>query len=535
MWCLQLLLLFTLATSACPESNNDDVDFIPVLSTLLSSDLTLTQPIQVATTSIHPDGNQLGLGGRVAQRENCWNKLKKYTRIMMTDGVAQSERVLTISKYYLRCARGIPYNEYILELGALSDDPASLKAASYNYLNGLTTEAQTLHEYYDIQRKEISNPETGIYEIPTLDRRVSPTRVGGKGNYYLTTIAHLEHHADQLEYLSFNNKLPSVYLEVVAAIRHVVVPQVARSNVNSAEPGVPCIYVSPRERVDCIDKVRQNTFLLAPWMIDLMRGTFNRLIYMPKALPRSYKNPFCLNPDLDYKTLEDRYLEGDVLQIDKLMTDVCLSELRRFAQEGTIFYDFKKSYFGAYLDEGVREFDWINILISEFRERFPRVIGDMNLSTAWFYKYDSLESHAGGIGIHADQAAVNINIWLTEEDANLDKSSGGLVIYDTAPPQDEVYDDEKFFVWNQDIMEGFREKWLNEHGAKNVTVPYKENRAAVFDSKRLHATDAYHFKLDYTKRRINLTLLFGDGRNQEGETSEVVKMSNRLYKNENTL
>ena len=32
------------------------------------------------------------------------------------------------------------------------------------------------------------------------------------------------------------------------------------------------------------------------------------------------------------------------------------------------------------------------------------------------------------------QAAVNLNFWLTPEDANLDKKSGGLVIYTQKPP-----------------------------------------------------------------------------------------------------
>ncbi|GMH84430.1 hypothetical protein TrST_g2119 [Triparma strigata] len=518
--------------SHTPSHFNSTVDkeSIPVMSHLLTTDLTFTHAIQVTTTSIHSDGNQLGLTGRIAQMDNCWRKLKKYTRVMMVDGVGESERVLTISKYCLRCTRGIPYNEYVLDLGSLSSDPAALKGASYSYINGMTNDARLLHEYYEIQQNEILGPE-GIFNIPTLDRFVPPTEVGGKGNFYLTTIAHLEHHAEQLEYLVSVHKLPNLYLEVVATIRHIVVPQIASSSTSSSAPGVPCVYVSSSERSGCVEGVRRSTFLLAPWMIDQMRGSFNRLLYMPKAVPRSYKNPFCLNPELDWKTLEDRYLEGDVLQIDSLMTDVCLRELRRFAQEGTLFYDFKRSYFGAYLDEGVREFDWINILIDEFRERFPRVIGSMPLSTAWFYKYDSLESHAGGIGIHADQAAVNINIWLTEDDANLDKTSGGLVIYDTAPPREEVYDPEKFFVWNQDIMEGYRQNWLKEHGAKNITVPFKENRAAVFDSKRLHATDTYHFKPGYTNRRINLTLLFGDGRDQEGKTDEVEKMSNKVFKN----
>ena len=38
---------------------------------------------------------------------------------------------------------------------------------------------------------------------------------------------------------------------------------------------------------------------------------------------------------------------------------------------------------------------------------------------------------------------------------------------------------------------------------------YKQNRCAMFDSKRLHETAKYNFKEGYKNRRINLTLLFG--------------------------
>lgn len=39
-----------------------------------------------------------------------------------------------------------------------------------------------------------------------------------------------------------------------------------------------------------------------------------------------------------------------------------------------------------------------------------------------------------GIGVHADHAAVNLNFWVTPDEANLDPSSGGLVVYPKAPP-----------------------------------------------------------------------------------------------------
>lgn len=39
-----------------------------------------------------------------------------------------------------------------------------------------------------------------------------------------------------------------------------------------------------------------------------------------------------------------------------------------------------------------------------------------------------------GISVHADSASVNLNFWVTPDEANLDPSSGGLIIYPKAPP-----------------------------------------------------------------------------------------------------
>ena len=53
----------------------------------------------------------------------------------------------------------------------------------------------------------------------------------------MTSIHHLEHMADQLEYLINLEKLPIQFMDSVATIRHIVVPQVARagkSNVSVA-------------------------------------------------------------------------------------------------------------------------------------------------------------------------------------------------------------------------------------------------------------------------------------------------------------
>ena len=42
-----------------------------------------------------------------------------------------------------------------------------------------------------------------------------------------------------------------------------------------------------------------------------------------------------------------------------------------------------------------------------------------------------------------------------------------------------------------------------------MTVPYRANRAVIFDSDLFHETDQIAFKEGYLNRRINITMLYG--------------------------
>ena len=82
-------------------------------------------------------------------------------------------------------------------------------------------------------------------------------------------------------------------------------------------------------------------------------------------------------------------------------------------------------------------------------------------------------SFSAYISIHADQAKVNINVWLTPDAASLDKENGGLVIYDKTPPQDEVFG-EGLDKWNNDLFESDRGEWLRDNDAQSINVPYRQ-------------------------------------------------------------
>jgi hypothetical protein len=117
----------------------------------------------------------------------------------------------------------------------------------------------------------------------------------------------------------------------------------------------------------------------------------------------------------------------------------------------------------------------------------------------WAYKYDS---HCSGIGVHADAAAINVNFWTTPDAANLSPGAGGLAIYTHDAPRTWSY---KHFNHDHARIKAY----LESVGAQKITVPYRANRAVIFDSGLFHATDTFRFREGYENRRVNLTMLYG--------------------------
>ena len=103
----------------------------------------------------------------------------------------------------------------------------------------------------------------------------------------------------------------------------------------------------------------------------------------------------------------------------------------------------------------------------------------------WAYKYDSRaykdDNGLTGIKAHADQAAINVNFWITPESGNLDKNSGGLKIWNKLPPSN--WD---FSAYNSLDRSPKIKEMLDSEGIPQKTIPYRENRAVIFDGRTLH-------------------------------------------------
>jgi len=212
----------------------------------------------------------------------------------------------------------------------------------------------------------------------------------------------------------------------------------------------------------------------------------------------------CLNPDNDWAAIEDRYFASnpETIYIDNFLSAPALEELRTFSLVSTIWkIEYLNQYLGAFAENGFISPLHLQ-LARELREKMPRVFGDHALEQLWSFKYDS--ELGTGINVHADFARVNLNFWITPDEANLDPASGGLVVYDVpAPPS------WSFAAYNTDRNGIYA--FLEKSGAGKTVVPYKCNRAVLFNSSLFHETDTLRFKDGYENRRINITYLFGVG------------------------
>ncbi|MBM3531828.1 MAG: tetratricopeptide repeat protein [Alphaproteobacteria bacterium] len=210
----------------------------------------------------------------------------------------------------------------------------------------------------------------------------------------------------------------------------------------------------------------------------------------------------------DRAAAERQYGVGPgICWVDDFLSAEALAAIRRFCLESTIWSDIAhnfqgaavaRAYLGSYLHDGFVAPILLQVQ-RELREAMPAVFANRRLGHMWAYKY---EAELQGIGIHGDDAAVNVNFWITPDEANLDPGGGGLIVYPAEAPADWSFDE-----INLDADRMWR--FVRESGAEPVNVPHRQNRAVIFNSDLFHATAPLRFRPGYENRRINVTMLFG--------------------------
>jgi tetratricopeptide (TPR) repeat protein len=185
---------------------------------------------------------------------------------------------------------------------------------------------------------------------------------------------------------------------------------------------------------------------------------------------------------------------------DGFLTAQALASLKRYLLESTIWHDFGHigGFVASYLEDGLA-CPLVLQIVEEVRAAFPDLLAQYPLSQAWAFK--GLVSKSA-VDVHADDAALSLNFWVTRLDANLRPGHGGLVVYRTPPPTD----------WAVEGYETDRSRiatFLEQNAGGKLVVPYRENRAVLFESRLFHHSDDVEFQAGYEDHRINISLLFG--------------------------
>ncbi|MGC1378994.1 MAG: tetratricopeptide repeat protein [Anaerolineales bacterium] len=186
--------------------------------------------------------------------------------------------------------------------------------------------------------------------------------------------------------------------------------------------------------------------------------------------------------------------------LDNYLMPEALKKLRLYCAGSTIWrriYD--AGYLGATLEDGFA-CPLMAQITEETRTLFPEILAPHPFRYLGAFKYDSTLST--GTNIHADNSAVNFNLYITSDEANLDPKSGGMDIWDVSAPNGE-----EMRIYNGNEVKA--RQFLIDSKAQVTSIPHRANRAILFKSDLFHKTSDCKFREGYLNKRINISLLFG--------------------------
>ena len=230
----------------------------------------------------------------------------------------------------------------------------------------------------------------------------------------------------------------------------------------------------------------------------------------------SYNSPYALadapelssgtlNSELDLTGIQNQYLNSipGVAWFDDLLQLKALELLQRYLLKSTIWCDFTHigGCLATYLEDGLA-CPLILQIADDLRAAFPEILGDLSLKQIWAFKAIDTETHTG-IDVHADDGVVSVNFWMTPDAANEMPGHSGLIVHRMPPPARWEIND-----YSSDLIK--IRNFLKKNDSETITVPYKQNRAVIFESRLFHESDFTKFQPGYKNHRINLTILFGD-------------------------
>lgn len=196
-----------------------------------------------------------------------------------------------------------------------------------------------------------------------------------------------------------------------------------------------------------------------------------------------------------------RTAEPQVVVIEDFLTSEALAKLRAYCADSTVWRrNYDAGYIGATPPDGFA-CPLLAQIAEEIVAAWPDIFAPHRFRYLGAFKYDS--EYSTGTNTHADFSAVNVNFYITPDEANLDPESGGMEIWGLAAP-----DEATMRRLNSDEVAA--RDHLARSGASSMIVPHRANRAVFFNSALFHKTDRCAFREGYLNKRINVSLLFGE-------------------------
>lgn len=238
---------------------------------------------------------------------------------------------------------------------------------------------------------------------------------------------------------------------------------------------------------------------VAPWVS--VHGRSSRILADPPYVKVSEeKLPSYLNPGVDYEPIQQAISTGGqkVQVIDDFLAAAALEQVQKFCLESTVWrHPYKFGYVGGFPQDGFAS-NSLFAIAKELLTALGDVVSGYQLAQWWGFAYDT---RLPGTDIHGDDADFSLNLWITPDSANLDPTTGGLVIWDETAPSDWSFDD---YNSGGDRVRQF----LQRTNAESNTIPYRANRAVLFEGHLFHRTDGFTFAPGFANRRRSVTLLF---------------------------
>jgi hypothetical protein len=157
----------------------------------------------------------------------------------------------------------------------------------------------------------------------------------------------------------------------------------------------------------------------------------------------------------------------------------------------------KRNWVTDHLYNGLLELEEVPQIGEHLLQACRPLMSGLELTSRWALMYP--RNIPGNI--HSDVAGLNLNLWITPDCYNRNPQRGGLILYDVK------HDPEKL-SWNA-LTPPAAKEYVEANCLNQRIVPYRCNRAILFDAATFHKTDELDFTCDEPKSfRINLTLAF---------------------------